>query len=103
MIDLNSLILEGRLTNCENVNEKDNYIARFMVQERRNDEISFFDCEAYGSLAKKFPFKSTERIRIVGRLKQKNWEVAGEKFSKVIIVCEHLECLKKRIVPVEEA
>ena len=61
-------------------------------------EVSYFDCEAYGEYAAKIQGKCVKGagVRIVGRLKQNRWKDGGGKnCSKVFVVVEHIEFLKK--------
>ena len=93
-MNLNSLVIEGKLLKTEKENHAGVEVARFVIESGEN-AISRFDCEAYGIIAERFPFSKCAEIRIVGKLKEKLFEHKGEQLSKIFIICEHLECLKK--------
>ena len=62
------------------------------VNRKRKDEeiVSFFDCEAWGSLAENAAncLKKGDRIIVTGELKQDRYEVEGKKRSAVVVVAE---------------
>lgn len=106
MNQLNSIIIEGNVTRQAELLEpaKGFKVCRFPVAVNRltknpnngetNEEVSFFDIEAYGNIAEiceKNIYKG-RGIRVVGRLKQNRWkDNNGKSFSKVYIVAEHVE------------
>lgn len=101
MNQINSLIIEGTAENFKS-NEK---CAEFQISAKRFyrnangenvEEISVFDCEAWGNLkdclVRVFDKKSERSVRIVGRLKQNRWQdETGKYHSKIVVVCEHIE------------
>ena len=68
------------------------------------DRVSYFDIEAYGNSAEfcnKYAKKGTP-MRVVGRLQQDRWtNKEGKADSKVYIVAEHIEVLKRPGIEVE--
>jgi len=60
-------------------------------------EVSYFDVDAFGEVAKLCgeKVKKGSEIRITGRLKQSRWEQEGQKRSAVIIVAERVEFSNK--------
>ena len=100
MINLNSLILEGKVSGEPSILEEEKgKVLRFTVKSERSykeengeevKEISSFICEAFGTMAdeKIVRLIQNERgIRIVGRLKQ----YTDCEIPYVCIVCEHIE------------
>ena len=101
MNQLNSLIIEGTTENFKSYEE----FAEFQISTKRFyrnangenvEEISVFDCEAWGGLknclVKGFDKKSERSVRIVGRLKQNRWQdETGNYQSKTVVICEHIE------------
>lgn len=101
MNQINSLIIEGTAENFKS-NEK---YAEFQISAKRFyrnadgenvEEISVFDCEAWGNLkdclVRVFDKKSERSVRIVGRLKQNRWQdETGKYHSKIVVICEHIE------------
>lgn len=99
--NLNSLILEGKIA------EKPEFDQRFRVVRfhitvsrfykdadgERQEEIFYFEAEAYGSLADIISkHEAGDKLRIVGKLRQKRWENDdGITCSSVVIVIEHAE------------
>ena len=80
--------------------EKAKAVATFTVavDNRFNDEASFFDVNAWGKTAEVIANHVTkgQQIGITGRLEQQRWEKDGQKRSKVIIVCDGFSfCGKK--------
>jgi single-strand DNA-binding protein len=56
-------------------------------------EVSFFDVEAWGTLAESCNAmgKKGRGVRLAGRLKQERWDKDGDRRSKVVIVVERAE------------
>lgn len=54
------------------------------------EEVSYYDCVAYGSLAENIGESLTKGTRtvITGRLNQRSFEVDGEKRNKIEVVVE---------------
>ena len=75
-------------------------VNRWYKDENGNsvDKVSFFEAEAYGNSAEfcnKYAKKGSP-IRLVGRLQQDRWtNKEGKTDSKVYIVAEHIELLKR--------
>ncbi len=78
------------------------YVCRFPIAVNRktkspngdsHEEVSYFDVEAYGSMAEKCSkyCDKGKGVRVVGRLKQNRWEENNVKRSKVFVVAEHVE------------
>lgn len=102
--DLNSIILEGRLT-ADPVSKtlpNGTLVTLFSVASNRyfksgdqiNEEASFFDIETWSKLAEKCrdTLKKGRGVRVVGRLKQDRWTDAdGRNHSRVKIIAEHVE------------
>ena len=98
---INSLIIEGTAENFKS-NEK---CAEFQISAKRFyrnadgenvEEISVFDCEAWGNLkdllVRVFNKKSERSVRVLGRLKQNRWQdETGNYQSKTVVICEHIE------------
>ena len=101
---LNSIILEGRMTNKPvlKVTPKGTAICTFSIGTNRTcqednefvQEASFFNVEAWARLAEQceqYGIKG-RGVRVVGRLKQDRWTGSdGKNYSKVKIIAEHLE------------
>ena len=104
MNNLNSIILEGGLVKPPVFTETPQGVLAstfsiavnrfFKADGKVEQEISHFDIEAYGKLAKDISaFGDAGRgVRVVGRLKQEKWTGAdGKPQSKVVIEAEHIE------------
>lgn len=105
MNQLNSLILEGNLVRDAVLVEpipgfkKCTFsvgVNRFYKNKNNEavNEVSFFDVEAYGTMAEYCVEKATKGrgVRVVGRLKQDTWKDGdGKSVSKVYVVAEHIE------------
>lgn len=115
MKNLNSIILEGNCVREPNVSitAKGTAICNFSIASHRTykigetfeQEVSFFDIEAWGKLAERVSqqCKKGRGVRVVGRLKQNRWEdTDGKKNSKIRIVAEHVE-FKPEPKPLETA
>lgn len=108
MNQLNSLIIEGPLVRIPEIKETANHskLATFSMAVNRyykksdgtfEQEVSYFDVNAWGTLAETVEKKATKGIccRVVGRLKQDRWkDTEGRTQSKVLIVAEHVEFMK---------
>lgn len=105
MSDLNKVILIGRLTRdpefkmvgqtgLVNFSIANNRI--FMSNNEKREDVSFFDCEAWGRMAdtlKQYANKGT-KLAIEGRLKQNTWNTPdGKKASRVSIHVESFQFL----------
>jgi len=98
MNQLNSIILEGSIEKIEKVDDVINAtisVKRFYknAEGEMVEEVSYFDTEVYGQLARLFEEKGKigREIRLVGRLKQNRWTEGDKEFSKVFVVAEHIE------------
>ena len=111
MNNLNSVIIEGVLSDEVKIMESMSgfYNAQFTIESSRTyrsvsgdekTETNYFDCEAYGLLAQHFSeikeCKKGAGVRVVGRLKMNKWaDSDGKKWSKIIVVVEHIEFKKE--------
>ena len=107
MNQLNQIIIEGNLVREPEVKDtaKGTKLATFTIASNRytrrsngefEQEVSYFDCEAWGESANAAANRGRKGCgcRIVGRLKQSRWQGSdGRAYSKICIVCEHLEFL----------
>lgn len=108
MTNHNTVILRGRLTaDPVKVDLENSEISKFTIANNRDyfnsttkekrEEVSFFDCNAFGSLAKLANeyLKKGRSVLVTGHLKQDKWEdkESGEKRSKVVIVLDNFEFL----------
>jgi single-strand DNA-binding protein len=103
MNDLNHYLVEGNLVRDPSMRftPKGTPICSFSVASNRyfkgddgiEKEVSFFDVEAWGSLAETCNAlgKKGRGVRLTGRLKQERWDKGGDRRSKVVIVAEHVE------------
>lgn len=104
MNSLNSILLEGNLTKNPRLGEtsRGTPVLHFSVASNRfykmgeewNKEVSYFDVEAWSTLAKRMSEQISKGIgvRVVGRLKQQRWVAEdGTTKSNIIIVAEHIE------------
>ena len=114
MNQLNSIILEGNLSQDPVMSEiaegKSSRETEFQIavkryykgqSDARVEEVSFFDVFTYGVLAEsivtKFNLKKDDGVRIVGRLKQVRYKDAhGMDCSKIIVIAEHVEVMRKK-------
>lgn len=103
-MDINKVIMVGRLTQDPEKRIVGQYtVTKFniAVGERKKDEVSFFNCQAWGSLAdivSQYASKG-KQVGIEGRLKQERWEKDGKKESRVIINVENLQLLGSKDTP----
>ena len=108
MNDLNSILIEGNLTQdpelkyttkrtalCYMTNAVNRYNKS---EEETKQEAAFLDVECRAHIAGSCnQHQSKDRgVRVVGRLKQDRWEQDGYSHSKVIIVAEHVEFIPAR-------
>ena len=114
MNQLNSIILEGNLSKdpvmSEIANDKDLRETSFQIvvkryykgqKDARVEEVSFFDVFTYGIVAESvvntFKLKKDDGVRIVGRIKQFRYKDAHDvECSKVIVIAEHIEVMRKK-------
>ena len=114
MNGINSLVIEGNLVRDAVIKETSsgNVVSNFSIAVNRSvkthngethREVSFFDIEAWGDLAKISAKKGQRgvRIRAVGRIKQNRWTGSdGKNYSRICIIADHIEYIKK---PKEES
>ena len=104
MNNLNSILLEGNLTNdpVYNLSPKGTPICTFSIASNRyykKDEetvkdVDFFDIETWSKLADNCNNYLTKGrgVRVIGRLKQDRWiNNNGDNRYKIKIVAEHVE------------
>jgi len=103
MNDLNSILIEGRLTAdpTTSYTSKGTALCTFSIAINRfyrqdqeiKEETSFLDIEAWGRLAENCGeyLHIGRGVRIVGRLRQDRWDSAGQIRSKIVAVAEHVE------------
>lgn len=108
MNQINSLIIEGNIVRIPEIKETVNHskLATFSIAVNRyckktdgtfEQEVSYFDVNAWGTLAETVENKAVKGIgcRVVGRLKQNRWKDSeGRTQSKVGIVAEHVKFMK---------
>jgi single-strand DNA-binding protein len=104
MNHLNSVLEEGNMIRdpkSKYVADEKKNITTFTIASNRyfnngngiEKEVSFFDIETEGKLAKIISElgKKGNGVRIVGRLRQDRWEKDKKQFSRIVIVAEHVE------------
>jgi len=103
MNDLNSILIEGRLTAdpTTSYTSKGTALCTFSIAINRfyrqdqemKEETSFLDIETWGRLAENCGeyLHKGRGVRIVGRLRQDRWDSAGQIRSKIVAVAEHVE------------
>ena len=108
MNQLNQIILEGNIVRAPEIKETANHsrLAVFSIAVNRyykksdgtfEQEVSYFDVEAWGALAESVEKKASKGIgcRVIGRLKQDRWKGNdGKAYSKVSVVLEHINFVK---------
>ncbi len=107
--DLNRVVLIGRLTRDPELRhtQAGTSIASFSIANNRNysvqgekrEEVSFFNCIAWGRLGEVIVEYSRKghRIAVEGRLQQRSWEdQEGKKRSIVEVVVENMQFLQSR-------
>jgi len=115
MNDLNSVLIEGNLTRDPTVaaTPKGTPVCNFSVASNRyyyvdkekQEEVSFFDVEAWSKLAERCGGELTKGrgVRVVGRLKQDRWQdKEGNPRSRTKVVAEHVEFRRPRVRPDED-
>ena len=109
MNSINSLVIEGNLVRDAIIKETQNgnCVSNFSIAVNRSikthngevhKEVSFFDAEAWGELAKIIAKKGLRgtRVRMVGRIKQNRWTGSdGKNYSRINIITDHIEFVKK--------
>ena len=109
MNQTNSIVIDGNLVNDGQFSEPKEGFKVFKMSVAVNrwyktedgtsvDKVSFFEAEAYGNVAEfcASHCKKGAPVRIVGRLQQDRWtNKEGKTDSKVYIVTEHFELLKR--------
>ena len=114
MNSINSLVIEGNLVRDAVIKEtaNGNCVSNFSIAVNRSvkthngeihKEVSFFDIETWGDLAKIMSQKGQRgaRIRTVGIIKQNRWTGSdGKNYSRICIIADHIEFIKK---PKEES
>jgi single-stranded DNA-binding protein len=101
MNDLNSVLIEGKINGeVETKTTGGETVCIFWIASNQffkngkifNKETSFFKIETTEKLAEAVIKEGCDdrRIRIVGRLKQKQWEKNGDLKSEVVIIPEHI-------------
>jgi single-strand DNA-binding protein len=101
MATYNKTVLVGRLTRDPEFKEVgETKIVKFgLAVDGRNDDVNFFDCEAFGKSAELINqhLGKGRQILVDGRLKQDRWEdkESGQKRSKVVVVVENFQFLDK--------
>ncbi len=104
MCQLNSIILEGTVSDDFQTLEVPAGIEgiTFPISVERlykdktgeqHKEVSVFEIRVYGATAEyaKQKCQVGRGIRVVGRLKQVCYKVAGKEYSKVVVIAEHIE------------
>lgn len=108
MNHLNSLILEGTVSDDFQTLEVPAGIEgitfpisveRFYKAktDEQHKEVSVFEIRVYGFMAEyaKQKCQVGRGVRVVGRIKQVCYEVAGKEYSKVVVIAEHIEYKRK--------
>lgn len=102
-MSFNKVILMGNLTRDPEVRyigDKNTALCEFSlaVNDNISDEVSFFDCKAWGRTAEVMGeyCQKGRPILVEGRLKQESWENdEGAKRSKVVVVVQTMQLLGK--------
>ncbi len=103
--DINRVFIIGRLTrdpefkqinssSLVNFSIANNRV--FVVNGSKKEEVSYFDCSAWGKLADiiKQYCKKGKQVAVEGRLQQSVWDAPdGKKNSKIRIIVENLQLL----------
>ncbi len=107
---INSLVIEGNLVRDAIFKETQNgnCVSNFSIAVNRSvkthngevhKEVSFFDVETWGDLAKDMSKKGLRgtRIRMVGRIKQNRWTGSdGKNYSRINIIADHIEFISQK-------
>ena len=102
MNDLNSFIIEGRLTRDAELKylPSGTALATFSLANNRSykkgddweKETLYLDVTVFGKQAEYIGvLKKGRQVRANGRIKQERWETNGEKRSKYVVVADHVE------------
>lgn len=104
--DLNRVMLIGRLTRDPELRQTTNGTAyckfgiannrRYTVQGERKEEVSFFNCTAWGRTAEVINqyCRRGKQVAVEGRLQQRSWQnQEGQKQSTIDVVVENLQML----------
>lgn len=107
MTDINSVVLVGRLVKDSEIKylKSGTPLLNFTlasnkskkVNDKWEDEVSFFDCVLYGKQADNL-FKlllKGKLVSIQGSLEQQRWESNGDKRSRVKIIVDKVQLLEK--------
>lgn len=112
MNNLNSVIIEGNLTNDPELNYTSSSAAvckfpiavnrRYKMNGQPQEEVSYFDIESWNKIAESCSqyLNKGRGVRVVGRLKQERWTQNGQNKSKIIILAEHVEFKPKKHEPI---
>ena len=99
MKDINNITLIGRLVKEPELKEIQDYkIVKFTlaVNEQKENEVSFIDCQAWGKLAEiinQYAAKG-KQVCIQGRIKQDRWQDdQGKTKSKVFVNVDNMQLL----------
>jgi single-strand DNA-binding protein len=88
-----STTIIGRLTADPNIKftTKGTAVLNFSVAVNYKEEVSYFDCTAWGTLATGImdTLKKGDRVLVDGFLSQQRWETDGQKFSKVVLTAQN--------------
>lgn len=95
MNNINSLIVEGNITNPSKNRAFTMAVNHYYknADGKFQTETSYFDVETFGKLADlcdKYAVNG-RGVSVVGRLTQKVWKEEGKNFAKVYVVAEHIE------------
>ncbi len=104
--DLNRVLLIGRLTRDPELKQTTTGTAyckfgiannrRYSVQGERKEEVSFFNCVAWGRQAEVINqyCRKGKQVAVEGRLQQRSWQGQdGQKQSAIDVVVENLQML----------
>lgn len=96
-MDINVVMLIGRLTKDADVRAGEKTIAKFSVAVNRmkKDEVDFLNCVAFGKTAEiveKYTHKGS-RIAIRGRIQTGSYEKDGRKVYTTDIIAEEIQLL----------
>ena len=112
MNDLNSVIIQGRLTRDPDFSYTSSSAAlckfhiavnrKYKASNQTKDEESYFDIEAWNRTAEicSEHLNKGRGVRILGRLKQERWQQNGRNRSKIIIIAEHVEIKPQKQEPI---
>ena len=104
---INKVFIQGRLTKNPEViqTQSGTKVANFSVAYNRpykdkdgnwQEETSFFDVKAFNGLTEKVSkLQKGDMILIEGRLVQERWEKDGKSASKIRIIAERIQLLKR--------